>query len=353
MLQEPELNPSKENIYSLQETVPALETNNFAQQEATLAHNEIELIESLSISSLPETNKPKSTWQSINFQSRQITPENLMRTTMVEEENPKTKSEKEEEEKKEEEEFGEVMSSETTGELLLSIDTAYSKEEETSSLVLEEKVFKIETESEFPPVEPQFMVEDSICQQLTTVTEEVHTAKEMGFSFSDITDIGEEGEEGYSKATSSKTSISEEILLEEVSEQFAAENGLEILKIGITIPKHGERRPERLNVDTTVESVNKSIDVPADKNMADFVTPPTPGVPPTFDTSNFNDELDDNDIVNTKELDDSDVSNTNVFSTGNINMKKVKANLLGPRQQEKYGKLVNKWLFLWCNWYVR
>ncbi|KAI8086532.1 uncharacterized protein BX664DRAFT_336077 [Halteromyces radiatus] len=71
--------------------------------------------------------------------------------------------------------------------------------------------------------------------------------------------------------------------------------------------------------------LRKSLELPADKNMADYVTPPTPGVAPTTST-----EL-------PKELQqDQEYSQTNTIVPGKIDLKSVSANTLGPREQEKY-----------------
>ncbi|KAL0087647.1 hypothetical protein J3Q64DRAFT_1733762, partial [Phycomyces blakesleeanus] len=82
---------------------------------------------------------------------------------------------------------------------------------------------------------------------------------------------------------------------------------------------------DKLNIVLPTEGFNRALDVPADKNMADFVTPPTPGAAPKSDPSHYDDE---NDC--------SQISNTNVFPIGHIDMKNVKANYMGPRHQEKY-----------------
>ncbi|KAF7721492.1 hypothetical protein EC973_004631 [Apophysomyces ossiformis] len=89
---------------------------------------------------------------------------------------------------------------------------------------------------------------------------------------------------------------------------------------------------------TPVENVPKPIEVPADKNMAEFVTPPTPGVPPTRDSSDLH-----------TEEDEPEFSNTNMFTTGNIDFDNVKPNTLNPRAQEKYVIHCTHWD--WDQWH--
>lgn len=74
-----------------------------------------------------------------------------------------------------------------------------------------------------------------------------------------------------------------------------------------------------------IDAVRKSLDLPADKNMADYVTPPTPGAAPSSSTE----------IPN--ELRDQEYSQTNTVLPGKIDLKSVSANTMGPREQEKYG----------------
>lgn len=67
-------------------------------------------------------------------------------------------------------------------------------------------------------------------------------------------------------------------------------------------------------------------DVPKNhQNMADYMTPPTPGLPPTFDPKYR------------KALEEESDSRTNTFIPTNINFKDVKANTLSPREQEAAG----------------
>jgi hypothetical protein len=83
---------------------------------------------------------------------------------------------------------------------------------------------------------------------------------------------------------------------------------------------------KKSDLSVQVDLLRKSLDLPSDKNMADYVTPPTPGVAPTMST-----EL-------PKELQDQDHSHANTIVPGKIDLKSVSANTMGPREQEKYGK---------------
>lgn len=83
---------------------------------------------------------------------------------------------------------------------------------------------------------------------------------------------------------------------------------------------------KKSDLSVQVDLLRKSLDLPSDKNMADYVTPPTPGVAPTMST-----EL-------PKELHDQDHSHANTIVLGKVDLKSVSANTMGPREQEKYGK---------------
>jgi hypothetical protein len=85
---------------------------------------------------------------------------------------------------------------------------------------------------------------------------------------------------------------------------------------------------KKADLSVQVDLLRKSLDLPSDKNMADYVTPPTPGVAPTMST-----EL-------PKELQDQDHSHASTIVPGKIDLKSVSANTMGPREQEKYGKSV-------------
>ena len=69
--------------------------------------------------------------------------------------------------------------------------------------------------------------------------------------------------------------------------------------------------------------------IPPSKNMAEYMTPPTPGVPPLSDP-HYRRQL--------EEVEE-EGSRSNSFSPVNIDLKQVKANLLGPRAQEAAGKI--------------
>ncbi|KAI8336682.1 hypothetical protein BC941DRAFT_353711 [Chlamydoabsidia padenii] len=73
-----------------------------------------------------------------------------------------------------------------------------------------------------------------------------------------------------------------------------------------------------------IDIARKSLDLPADKNMADYVTPPTPGAAPSSSTELPN------------ELRDQEYSQTNSVVPGKIDLKSVSPNTMGPREQEKY-----------------
>ncbi|KAI8142255.1 hypothetical protein BJV82DRAFT_616116 [Fennellomyces sp. T-0311] len=64
--------------------------------------------------------------------------------------------------------------------------------------------------------------------------------------------------------------------------------------------------------------------IPPSKNMAEYMTPPTPGVAPLSDP-NYRRQL---------EEEEQQGSRSNTFTPANIDLKQVKANLLGPREQE-------------------
>ncbi|KAG0173841.1 Tetratricopeptide repeat protein 39C [Apophysomyces sp. BC1034] len=116
--------------------------------------------------------------------------------------------------------------------------------------------------------------------------------------------------EGDTEVTGRPAPIDTSLTLQAVSEP------------GTPVP---QEQKEGLNVTIPTEAVRKSIEVPADKNMAEFVTPPTPGAPPSRDSSDLHPDEDEHEY-----------SNTNMFSTGNIDFDNVKPNMLKPRAQEKY-----------------
>lgn len=85
-----------------------------------------------------------------------------------------------------------------------------------------------------------------------------------------------------------------------------------------------------IQIATHFEKIRSSIDVPPGENMADFITPPTPGLQPESSLADKNDEvLDDLEPAKSK---------SNDITLNNINFENVKANTLSPRQQELFGK---------------
>jgi hypothetical protein len=115
-----------------------------------------------------------------------------------------------------------------------------------------------------------------------------------------------------------------------------------------------------LQIATHFEQIRNSIDVPAGQNMADFVTPPTPGVaPPSLLGGDDQDDDNDDDLptLNTTESDGAAIvaagaaiaavnkeeevksSATNAITLSNIDFSTVKPNFLTPRAQEKFGKM--------------
>ncbi|KAI8371607.1 uncharacterized protein BYT42DRAFT_616685 [Radiomyces spectabilis] len=92
-----------------------------------------------------------------------------------------------------------------------------------------------------------------------------------------------------------------------------------------TTPKPESRKIEGLTVMVGTEAIRKSIEVPAGKNMADYVTPPTPGLaPPRENSEEHQDATDDNEY-----------SKSSSFTMANIDLKNVGPNTLNPRDQEK------------------
>lgn len=115
-----------------------------------------------------------------------------------------------------------------------------------------------------------------------------------------------------------------------------------------------------LKITTHFEQIRNSIDVPAGQNMADFVTPPTPGLaPPSMLSAELGDQNDDDDndddlhptksenaqiSASTSKNDNTNgtpatatTSTTNVIPLSNIDFNAVRPNHLTPRAQEKFG----------------
>ncbi|KAL9539266.1 hypothetical protein PS6_011278 [Mucor atramentarius] len=111
-----------------------------------------------------------------------------------------------------------------------------------------------------------------------------------------------------------------------------------------------------LKIATHFEQIRNSIDVPAGQNMADFVTPPTPGLaPPSILSAELGDHDDDNDddlqptrsesaqIPTSSSSTDATAaaapattSTSNVIPLSNIDFSTVRPNHLTPRAQEKF-----------------
>lgn len=109
-----------------------------------------------------------------------------------------------------------------------------------------------------------------------------------------------------------------------------------------------------LKIATHFEQIRNSIDVPAGQNMADFVTPPTPGIaPPSMLSAELGDPADDNDddlqptrsesaqiptSTNNTTAAAPATATSNAIPLSNIDFSTVRPNHLTPRAQEKFGK---------------
>ncbi|KAI8064187.1 hypothetical protein BC940DRAFT_306376 [Gongronella butleri] len=87
--------------------------------------------------------------------------------------------------------------------------------------------------------------------------------------------------------------------------------------------EHGAKKKPDLSVHT-----DKNIDLPSDKNMADFVTPPTPGMAPT-PTSPSPD-------LPAELREQQEYAQSNTITPGKVDLKNVLPNTMGPRAQEEY-----------------
>lgn len=92
---------------------------------------------------------------------------------------------------------------------------------------------------------------------------------------------------------------------------------------------------------STPVPTTRGIDLPADKNAADYVTPPTPGAAPA---SEFADELDNSSSGDEKtpadawtDVSTAESSNANQLVAKQPNDGVIYANNLGPREQERNG----------------
>lgn len=90
-----------------------------------------------------------------------------------------------------------------------------------------------------------------------------------------------------------------------------------------------ENRKRPAPLQTELGKDKPSHEIPKGQNMAEYMTPPTPGLPPNFDPK-YREALE-------KEPE----SRSNAFTPTYINLKDVKANTLGPREQEAAGKQGN------------
>ncbi|ORX46734.1 hypothetical protein DM01DRAFT_1293537 [Hesseltinella vesiculosa] len=87
----------------------------------------------------------------------------------------------------------------------------------------------------------------------------------------------------------------------------------------------GEKKKPDLIVQT-----DKGFDLPSDKNMADYVTPPTPGIAPTPTSPSSSTDL-PADLREQQEY-----AQTNAITPSKIDLKSVLPNTMGPRAQEEY-----------------
>lgn len=87
--------------------------------------------------------------------------------------------------------------------------------------------------------------------------------------------------------------------------------------------------------------LDQVIQVPADKNMADYVSPPTPGTSPSNSTRSSHEKEETK--AKQEDIKEFDINNiepspTNKISLNMIDFEAVKPNFLTPRAQEKFGK---------------
>jgi hypothetical protein len=125
----------------------------------------------------------------------------------------------------------------------------------------------------------------------------------------------------------------------------------------------GSPRPTAsdLKIATHFEQIRKSIDVPTGQNMADFVTPPTPGLAPDSFGQYEGDDNDDDLHPQKKSNEETNATTVATAAAGvavtavaasqpkpaadsshialsNIDFDEVRPNFLTPRAQEKFGK---------------
>lgn len=125
-------------------------------------------------------------------------------------------------------------------------------------------------------------------------------------------------------------------------------------------PSSPRPRATDLQIATHFEQIRRSIDVPAGQNMADFVTPPTPGIAPESMLGSGDDDNDDDLHPPKKSSEEGNGTNevtangttpttvaageikpstTNAITLSNIDFDAVKPNHLSPRAQEKFGNI--------------
>lgn len=100
-------------------------------------------------------------------------------------------------------------------------------------------------------------------------------------------------------------------------------------------------KPKALKpLEIVTDQVRTSIDVPAGENMADFMTPPTPGTAPTStmtleDIEKVVDDLGIHERVSSSET----KKNPGSVPLSSVDFSRVRPNVLFPRDQEAYGKM--------------
>ncbi|KAI8986389.1 hypothetical protein BDB01DRAFT_785466 [Pilobolus umbonatus] len=130
--------------------------------------------------------------------------------------------------------------------------------------------------------------------------------------------------------------VSEEITtIEDQVETEKSELGSDLINSEQTPTdiKDTNKNPNNLKIASHFEQVRSSIDVPPGQNMADFVTPPTPGLPPNFEEE-IEDELRKAEIESAPPT--YPKSATSDIPLLRINFDAVRANNKPPRAQEKY-----------------
>lgn len=105
------------------------------------------------------------------------------------------------------------------------------------------------------------------------------------------------------------------------------------------------------NLQIITEQIRTSIDLPAGQNMADFVTPPTPGAAPSppLTLGGIDEEVDDlahhdaaKEHIETEKKSNEQQKKlpTGAIPLSNIDFTRVKPNVMRPREQEAYGKYI-------------